>query len=82
MRSVSLMETDANPTETAVQPESAHRSSHKSARIAAVELITRGERDRLAKHRGAAGQAGGDEFRHGDKQITAEGGIATPTLDC
>ena len=40
------METDANPTETAVQPESAHTSSHKSARIAPVELITRGERRR------------------------------------
>jgi transposase len=46
MCSVSLMETDANPTETAVQPESAHTSSHKSARIAPVELITRGERRR------------------------------------
>jgi transposase len=46
MCSVSLMETDANPTETAVEPESAHTSSHKSARIAAVELITRGERRR------------------------------------
>jgi transposase len=40
------METNANPTETAVQPESAHTSSHKSARIAPVELITRGERRR------------------------------------
>ena len=31
--------------------------------------------DRLAEHRGAAGQASGNEFRHGDKQITAEGGV-------
>jgi hypothetical protein len=31
--------------------------------------------DRLAEHRGAAGKAGGDEFRHRDKQIAAEGSV-------
>jgi transposase len=43
---LSLMETDANLTEMAAQPESAHTSSHKSARMAPIELITRGERRR------------------------------------
>jgi transposase len=40
------METEASPFADADQPESAHTSSHKSARTAPIELITRGERRR------------------------------------
>jgi transposase len=40
------METEANAVEGADQLKSAHTSSHKSARTAPIELITRGERRR------------------------------------
>jgi transposase len=40
------MELDAITAEEAAAPESAHRSSHRSARRPRIELITRGERRR------------------------------------
>jgi transposase len=40
------METEAKPSGGVVQIESAHTSSHKGARIAPMELITRNERRR------------------------------------
>ena len=43
---VCLMETNAQPPEMLAKPESAHTSSHKSARMPPIELITRGERRR------------------------------------
>ena len=49
-------------------------ATHAEQQKKLVAAVHRGV-DRLAEHRGAAGQAGGDEFRHGDKQITAEGGV-------
>src|ERR1700733_10502414 len=43
---VCLMETNAQPAEMLAKPESAHTSSHKSARMPPIELITHGERRR------------------------------------
>src|ERR1700728_3520291 len=40
------MDTDAAPSELPAAAESAHTSSHKSARIPRIEVITRGERRR------------------------------------
>jgi transposase len=40
------METNAQPPEMLAKPESAHTSSHKSARMPPIELISRGKRRR------------------------------------
>jgi hypothetical protein len=49
-------------------------ATHAEQQEKLVTAVHRGV-DRLTEHRGAASEAGGEEFRYGDKKITAEGGI-------
>jgi hypothetical protein len=52
----------------------ARGAPHAEQQEKLVAAVHRGM-NRLAEHRGAAGQAGGDELRHRDQHITSEGGV-------